>query len=139
MMGLELVVGYLTAYAVQKARRVGRRVDSEVDHVIDEGLDKLHEIVSEKLGDDPALLQLEREAEEGIENFRTAERVRLALEDAGDTDAEFTRRIEEAVAQLKAAGAEPVRVPVIQQLAIADHGSTVNQAGRDIRQQTWNG
>jgi broad specificity phosphatase PhoE len=139
MMGLELVVGYLTAYAVRKAHRVGRRLDDEVDRAIDDGLDKLHEIVSEKLGDDPAVLQLEREAEAGVENVRSSERVRLALEEAAETDPEFSRHIEEALARLKAAGAAPLAASVVHQVAVADHGSTISQAGRDVTQQTWYG
>ncbi|HEY2505503.1 MAG TPA: hypothetical protein VGI58_03230 [Streptosporangiaceae bacterium] len=144
MMGLELVVGYLSAYAFRKARRAGRGVDKEVDRAIDEGLERLHEIVSRKLGDDPSVLQLEREAQAGIENPRSSERVRLALEEAAQGDAEFAGSIEQALAQLKAAGGASVVAPSVRQLGIASHGSTViqagrdiNQAGRDRNQQTW--
>ena len=44
-----VAVGYVIAWAVRKARRVGGRLDSEVDEVIDAGLDRLHEVVAAKL------------------------------------------------------------------------------------------
>jgi hypothetical protein len=65
MIGLELAAGYLAAYAIQKARGAGKRVDAEVDYVIDGTLDRLHEVVSKKLGDDPAVRKLQGEARGG--------------------------------------------------------------------------
>ena len=41
-----VVAGYVIAWAVRKARRVGGRLDSEADGVIDAGLDQLHEVVA---------------------------------------------------------------------------------------------
>jgi hypothetical protein len=132
MMGLELVAGYLAAYAAQKARRVGRRVDDEVDRAIDEGLDLLHDVVTEKLGGDPAVAQLEREAVDGITSARTAERVRLAVEEAAEADGEFAGRLEAALGRLEALDAGRVTSTVVRQVAVADRGATVNQAGRDL-------
>jgi hypothetical protein len=140
MIGLELVAGYLVAYATRKARRAGRRVDEEVDRVIDEGLGRLHEVVTEKLGEDPAIRQLEREADGGASSPRTAERVRLALEEAADTDGEFARDIAEALQRLTSLDSSGSLSAVVRQTAVADHGSTVNQAGRDLIQRPgWPG
>ena len=61
--GLELVVGYLAAWAVRKARRVGRHADAKVDRALDAGLRRLHELVAGQIGADPALLKLETETE----------------------------------------------------------------------------
>ena len=53
MVGLELVAGYLVAWAVRKARRAGQRLDEETDEIMDAGLDRLHEAITAKLGSDP--------------------------------------------------------------------------------------
>src|SRR5260221_7134951 len=45
-----VVAGYVIAWAVRKARRVGGRLDAEADGVIDAGLDRLHEVVAGELG-----------------------------------------------------------------------------------------
>jgi hypothetical protein len=101
---LELVVGYLAAWAVRKARHVGRRADAEVDQVLDAGMDRLHEVVSGKLGVDPALAKLEVEARAGVENPRTRERVLLAVEDAAAEDDGFAAALSEVLRELAAAG-----------------------------------
>jgi hypothetical protein len=140
MIGLELVAGYLVAYAARKARRAGRGVDEEVDRVIDEGLGRLHEVVTDKLGEDPAVRQLEREADAGVGNPRTAERVRLALEEAADTDHEFGRDMAEVLQRLTSLDSDGSLSAAVRQTAVADHGSTVNQAGRDLIQRLdWPG
>lgn len=53
MTGLELVAGFLAAWAVRKARRVGGRLDEEFDAATDVGLDRLHEVIAGRLGEDP--------------------------------------------------------------------------------------
>lgn len=58
-----VAAGYVIAWAVRKARRVGGRLDSEVDEVIDAGLDRLHEVVAAKLNGYPVLAELVEEAE----------------------------------------------------------------------------
>ncbi|WP_162952398.1 hypothetical protein [Streptomyces hundungensis] len=62
--GIEIATGYL-AWAVRKAQRMAGRADGEVDRVLDAGMDRLHEVVGRKLGDDPALRQLTDEASTG--------------------------------------------------------------------------
>lgn len=135
MIGLELVAGYLAAYAMRKARHAGERVDAEVDYVLDGTLDRLHEVVVEKLGDDPAVGKLEREAEEGVSiGRRTAQRVTLAIEDAAGEDDEFADRLRELLRELASQDGGRLASPVVRQTAVANRGSTVSQAGRDIVQ-----
>jgi hypothetical protein len=102
MMGLELLAGYAVAYLVRKARVVAKRADAEVDQLLDAGMDRLQELVSGKLGDDPALVKLEQEAREGAERPRTVQRVRLAVEEAAEADAGFAELLEQAVVELRA-------------------------------------
>lgn len=103
MTGLELVVGYLAVWAARKAGRVVRRADAEVDRVLDAPLDKLHDLVSSVLVEDPALVQLEREAAAGQEELkpRTQQRVQLALEEAGEQDPELAAALRAAVAAIQ--------------------------------------
>ncbi|WP_433047981.1 chromosome partitioning protein [Dactylosporangium sp. CS-033363] len=89
-----VVVGYLVAWVVGKAKRVGRAVDADLDTALDHGLERLHEAVTGKLGDDTALVALQREAGERAEvNERTRRRVELSLEEAIEEDAEFAARL----------------------------------------------
>jgi hypothetical protein len=60
-----VVAGYLIAWAIRKARRVGDRLDKEADAAIDSSLDRLHEFVAERLGGHPALADMEEEATPG--------------------------------------------------------------------------
>lgn len=131
MIGLELVAGYLAAYAIRKARRAGKRVDAEVDYALDTALDRLHALVREKLGDDPAVRKLQLEAEDGAATQRTAQRVTLAVEDAADDDTEFAHCIHEALRELASRQGNSLAVSVVRQTATASQGSTINQAGRD--------
>ncbi|MBY8884778.1 hypothetical protein K7472_07955 [Streptomyces sp. PTM05] len=103
MTGLEIVVGeFLVAWAARKARRVGKRVDTEIDQALDLGLDRLHELVAGKLGGDPALAKLAAEIEQsGEASSRTQERVRLALEDAAETDPGFASDLRAVVQELQ--------------------------------------
>src|SRR4051812_21131359 len=105
MTGIEFVVGYLVAWAIRKVRRVGERADGEVDKAIDAGVERLHDLIAAKLGPDPALTQLETEAAAGTTTPRTEQRVRLAVEDAGEKDPQFAARLQELVADLRRAEA----------------------------------
>lgn len=105
--GLELVVGYLIAWVVRKARRVGDRLEDETDKVLDAGLDRLHGLIAQKLGDDTALRQLEVEAEDNQEvPPRTRKRAQLALEDAADRDHEFADQLEAALRELESSAVQ---------------------------------
>ena len=88
MTGLEpLVIGYLTAWAVRKAQRVGNRADGAVDQVLDSAMDRLDALVRSRIGGDAAIARLEETAS------------------AGEPDASVTRAAEQAVAS--AATADP--------------------------------
>jgi hypothetical protein len=109
--GLEVVVGYLIAWAVAKARRAGAKLDDDVDLVIDTELDRLHELVVAKLGPDPALERLELAAADDEEvTERTRRRVADALADAAEADDEFAASLQATVDRLQCAGATPVMV-----------------------------
>ena len=102
MVGLELIAGYLVAWAVRKARRAGQRLDKETDEVMDAGLDRLHEVVMAKLGSDPAFVKLETDASQGLElSERTVQRVQYAVEEATEEDPQFATAVEQVLAQLE--------------------------------------
>ncbi|MGW4563232.1 hypothetical protein ACWEN3_12745 [Streptomyces sp. NPDC004561] len=113
MTGIEIAIGYLFAWAVRKAQRVAGRADGEVDRALDAGMDRLHDLVSRKLGNDSALHRLTEEAASGRESpsDRTRQRVLLALEEADETDSGFAADLEQAVAHLQslapASGSRP--------------------------------
>lgn len=82
-----LITGYVIAWAVRKARRVGGRLDTEADAVIDAGLDRLHEVVAEKLAGHPVLAEMVDEAEAGWQvSELTRQQVELALAAAAHKD-----------------------------------------------------
>ncbi|MFJ3804043.1 hypothetical protein ACIPSJ_48175 [Streptomyces sp. NPDC090088] len=99
--GLELVAAAAVAYLVRKAGRVGRRADEEVNHALDEGMDRLHELIQEKLGADPVLDRLTEQAETGAVTERTERRAALAVADAAEADGEFATRLRELVMVLQ--------------------------------------
>ncbi|MFJ4184933.1 hypothetical protein [Kitasatospora sp. NPDC089509] len=105
MTGVEIAVGYVFAWAVRKARRVAGRADAEVDRTLDAGMDRLHDLVGRKLGEDPALRKLTEEADAGLAepSERTRRRVQDSLEEAVEQDPGFARALERAVEELRAA------------------------------------
>jgi hypothetical protein len=104
LVGLEVVVGYLIAWGVRKARRAGERLDQDVDEVVDTGLDRLHDMITAKLGDDPAVAKLELEAAAGEISERTQRRVLDAVTDAAEDDEKFASRLEVMLAELDRSG-----------------------------------
>lgn len=62
MIEIPLVIGYLTAYALTKARRAAKRLDSIADDVLDDGLDRLDSLIRSKVSPHPALQALDCEA-----------------------------------------------------------------------------
>ncbi|MGA5820357.1 hypothetical protein ACPC54_21120 [Kitasatospora sp. NPDC094028] len=101
MTGVEIAVGYVLAWMVRKANRVAGRADEEVDRTLDAAMDELHDLVSRRLGEDPALRRLAEEAERDEVGDRTRQRVRLALEDAVDEDPGFGEALSRAVEQVQ--------------------------------------
>ncbi|MGW3178820.1 hypothetical protein ACWDD9_06125 [Kitasatospora sp. NPDC001119] len=142
MVGVELAVGFLFAWAVRKARRVSGRMDAEVDHALDAGMDRLHEVVAVRLGADPALERMIQEADSGLTEptDRTRQRLRLALEEAVEDDTGFAGTLREAVAEVQAAeaAADPGRGGNTMTgntfhgstaIVVGDHGHQENRFG----------
>ncbi|MGE7439403.1 hypothetical protein [Kitasatospora sp. NPDC001175] len=77
-----------------------------MDAGLDAAMDRLHEVVSGKLGHDGSLVRLANEAEAGQQALsdRTRQWVTLAVEDAVEQDPEFAKALREAVAKIQAAG-----------------------------------
>ncbi|WP_406436624.1 hypothetical protein OHB14_61865 [Streptomyces sp. NBC_01613] len=102
-MGAELMAGYVFAWAVRKARRVAGRADAEVDQALDAGMDRLHEVVSARLGQDPALQRAVEEAgeERPALTERTRRRLSDALEDVAERDRDFAQALQDALARIQ--------------------------------------
>lgn len=101
MVGLEVVAGYLIAWAVSKAKRAGGQLDQDVDQIMDAGLDRLHDAIEAKLGQDQAIGALELEAAEGTVTGRTRERAEAVLAAAADNDPEFAAGLGRLIAGLQ--------------------------------------
>jgi hypothetical protein len=101
-----VVTGYVIAWAARKARRAAGRVDAETDALIDAGLDKLHAAVALKLGDHPALVDLEDESSScGVISELTRQQIELALTAAARRDDAFGGEVTELLGQVRAAEA----------------------------------
>jgi hypothetical protein len=139
---------------VRKLRRIGGRADAEVDRALDAGMDAVHDLVSARLGEDPALAALEEQVPAGGESERTVRRVTDAIADAAETDPRFAARLGRLVEELRAreqaggsvaSGERSVAMggdntgiistgdgaTNVQQQAEASDGGRVYQAGRD--------
>ncbi|WP_265560305.1 hypothetical protein [Streptomyces hygroscopicus] len=105
MTGVEIAVGYAFAWLVRKAKRVAGQADEEVDRGLEAAMDRLHELISAKLGQDPALERAGEEAEAGQMELspRTRQRLELAVEDAAERDSAFSEALNRAVKDLQAA------------------------------------
>ncbi|MFD4956880.1 hypothetical protein [Streptomyces sp. NPDC058451] len=103
MTGIEIAVGYVFAWLVRKAKRVAGRADAEVDRSLDAGMDRLHGLVSRKLGQDPALERAREEAEAGQEepSERTRRRLTDSVEDAAEYDRAFADSLGALVQELQ--------------------------------------
>lgn len=102
---VEIAVGCVLGWLFRKVRRVGEQADAEVDRSLDVGMSRVHELVSRKLGEEPALLRAEEERDAGRDSpsSRTRQRLELALEDAVEHDAEFARALREILDDLPGA------------------------------------
>ncbi|MFF7633659.1 hypothetical protein ACFZB9_10980 [Kitasatospora sp. NPDC008050] len=103
MTGIEIAVGYVFAWVIRKSKRVAGRADGEVDRTLDTAMDRLHDLVSARLGEDPALRRLTEEAEAGADepSDRTRRRVHDALEEAAEQDPGFAEALNHAVKELQ--------------------------------------
>jgi hypothetical protein len=101
-----VVAGYVIAWAVRKARRVGGRLDAEADGVIDANLDRLHAVVTAKLRGHAALADLVEEAETAGDGGEVSDPVRQkvasAITEAAAQDDVFGQVMTDLVARLRA-------------------------------------
>jgi len=86
-------VGYL----VRKARQAG----TAVDEILDPGTDRVCELVTTALGDEPVLVQLDTQAREGTATERTRRRAQDAIADQLEADAGFAGQLEQLIRQLE--------------------------------------
>lgn len=99
-----VVAGYVIAWVLRKARRVGEGMDGEVDLAIDAGLERLHGVVAARLGADLVLENLDAEASTGGQvSERTRQQVERAITAAACEDDAFGQLVTDLVVQLKAA------------------------------------
>jgi hypothetical protein len=108
--GAELVVGYVVAWVVRKVRRVAGAADEVVDQALDAGVERVHDLVAERLRGQRALAAVEEEAAAGGGEVlvRSRQFLQLAIEDAAAGDAAFAAALDEAVAAVQvAAGQAP--------------------------------
>lgn len=119
---MDLVLGYLSAWAVSKAHRAA---DRKADQVMDHGLDQLYDLVDSKLGVDPALAKIETEvAASGTVTNRTKQRVQLSLAEAAEQYPAFADEVSALVWELE--GLKTASVVA----AASGHQSTV--VARDV-------
>lgn len=102
MTGAELAVGYFVAWVVRKVRRVAGSADEEVDRVLDASMERVHDLISQRIGGEPALHQLEAEIQAGQDAPRelTRRRVVLALQDAVESDTSFADELNQLLDEL---------------------------------------
>ncbi|MGW4356305.1 hypothetical protein ACWELJ_29885 [Nocardia sp. NPDC004582] len=98
-MGMEVVVGLVIAWAIGKARRVGQRIDGLTDEALDRAVDRVWTVVSQALGDDPAVERLVREARDtGTASAEARHQAQVALEAAARRDPSFATALRTAIA-----------------------------------------
>ncbi|GAA4240856.1 hypothetical protein GCM10022254_67250 [Actinomadura meridiana] len=128
MTGIELAAGAAVGYLVRKLRRVGNQANAEVDRALEAGMDAIHDLVTVRLGPDPALATLTEQVPTGLVNDRTLRRVTDAVTDAAEADPAFAERLKQLVDDLQKH--EGGVTNVTQQAKASGHGR-VYQAGRD--------
>ncbi|MGW4436589.1 hypothetical protein ACWELO_12625 [Streptomyces sp. NPDC004596] len=130
MTGVEIAVGCLFAWAARKARRVGARADQEADRALDAAMDRVHEVVSAKLGQEMALTRLDEEAAagRGEPTPETCQWLQLVLQDAIDHDKAFAASLRDALDRLQARPEHAAQGANVLQGNVF-HGNTAFQIG----------
>ncbi len=120
-----VIAGYMTAWAVRKARRSAGRLDAEADVVMDAALDRLHEVVADKIAGHPVLAELDEDASAGEAEVSelTRQQVELAVTAAARRDEAFGQAVTELLARLREA----------EQAAGVAAGSAVFSGSADVR------
>jgi hypothetical protein len=131
VVGLEVAVGCVAAWAWRKARRVAGRADEVVDAALDSAVERVHEAVVSRLSSDSSLRQLEIEASTDLDRLAvrelTHQRVQLALQDAVETDPQFAAWLQELLVQVPAeqgsVGAQSLSVSGQRSVAVGGNNS----------------
>ena len=107
MTGVEIAaVAYLFAWAKRRAKPMAERAGTEADVAAGLAMDRLHDLVVDKLGpQDRGLARLEKEAADGREEpaQTSAEAMAGALKAEAADDPDFAAALAQAVAELRAA------------------------------------
>ena len=137
MTGIEIAVTtYLFAWAKQRARKVGEQSGREVDGIVTAAMQRLHQVVVDKLGAGAqGMERLEREASEGAEepSRLTAGLVGSSVVAAMEDDEAFAAAVSKAVADLDAAQSDQPRHPG-GVVGNTFHGRTAVQSGHHNHQ-----
>ncbi len=133
-MGLEVVVGFLIAWAVGKVRRAGQQLDGVADQVVDASAERLRDVVLRKLGTDSAVerLQVEASQPDGVSD-RTQQWVTLALEEAVEQDTDFAAELKSALAEAEKNGVVAMSggTVVSGPVTASGHGIAIGAVARD--------
>jgi hypothetical protein len=108
-MEMEVVVGMLVMWAVNKARQAGKEVDGLADYAGKLIVQRLYLLVNSTLGADPAIRQLVLEAQrEGDASPDTRSRAEAALRARADRDVAFATELREILTDAEKEGVHSV-------------------------------
>ncbi len=101
MTGIELVAGYLAAWAARRGRHAVGRLGRETDQAMDHVLDQLHDRVYARLGNRSVLQRLESDAEHGVTDPAVHADVQFMVGSAAAADPAFARELGQIVGRLE--------------------------------------
>ncbi|MDI5969752.1 hypothetical protein POF50_010435 [Streptomyces sp. SL13] len=136
MTGIEIAVSaYLFAWAKRRGKPLAERAGQEADGAAGLLMDRLHQVVADKLGDQ-GLERLEREAQAGAEepSATTTALVTASLTAAIEDDPGFAATLHKAVADLHAALSPGVADGGGMVSGNTFHGPTAVQSGNHNQQ-----
>ena len=94
---MEVVVGFIIAWAAGRAQRVGQRINGLTDQALDQAVDRVWSVVATKLGADPAIHRLVAEAREtGDASTEIQADAATVLQQAADDDPQFAAQLRAA-------------------------------------------
>ncbi len=128
MSGPEVVISCVVGWAAHIPRRGGRPADTEADRALDAGMQRVHDLVTARLEEEPRFRLLWAEIEAGgAPAGETLDAAARALGAASDDDPEFAARLHtlmEEVEQLRCAAGAPA-LHVAGDLNVRAGGSSV--------------
>ena len=98
-----VVTGYVVAWAVRKAQRLAGVLDKKFDDTLEAGLDRLHDVVANKLSGHPALEDLTEEAASADSQVTelTRQQIELAITAAARRDEDFGQTVTMLLAEMQ--------------------------------------